>query len=126
MENLLLWLAVFLAGIAGGAFGSSVVSRVKNRRRELVVARTRILAGVKEWHEQEILRQLLPAIDTINNEMNKSFGRLAPALEKLLIHIRDDKVRKQGPRKELPDRVVVGPTLAALSMVCGENEKRSE
>ena len=93
MENLTLWAPVFLAGIGAGALIASVLPLLrlaKKRRLELESARARILAGVKEKHDQEILREIFRATDALNGEINKSLQRLRASTERLSIRLGDD------------------------------------
>ncbi len=93
MENLILWAPVFIAGIAVGAIITSVLPRLwvaKKRRTELIQARARILASIKENHEQEILREIFQATEALSGELNKSLRRLLDSMERLLVQVRDD------------------------------------
>ncbi len=94
MENLLFWVPVFLAGIVVGVLSAPLLQRVwpvKNPRAELVTARTRILAGIKEKHEQEILREVFQVAETLDGEIKQSLHSVVEKLEKLLIQVGEER-----------------------------------
>ncbi|MBM4297685.1 MAG: hypothetical protein FJ143_08095, partial [Deltaproteobacteria bacterium] len=68
-------LLIFLAGIAGGILIASIkpyLTAAKNRRTRLVAARARMLADLKEKHEEEILDEALRTTAAIKGELDKS------------------------------------------------------
>ena len=89
MEILLFWSPVFIAGIAVGMLIKSFWPRqwsAKKRHTELVNARVRILAGVKEKHEEEMLREIFQATDALRGELNKSHRRLLDVPRRQPLH----------------------------------------
>ncbi len=107
MEILLDWSPVFLAGMALGILIKSLLPRqwpAKKRRTELVNARARVLAGVKEKHEQEILREIFQATDALRGELNKSHRRLLDVMDTLLLQVDDDsKTQNKTPTLRLSE-----------------------
>ncbi|HET8562896.1 MAG TPA: hypothetical protein VFM35_03370 [Candidatus Binatia bacterium] len=90
--DLLLWAPVFIAGIAVGAFAATLVYSVrlsKERRTQLVAARARIIAGIKEEREEEILGEIFQATEALKNEIHQSLTRFRKAVEPLLAQTRD-------------------------------------
>jgi hypothetical protein len=70
---------LFSAGIAGGILIMMIVSSFrldKRRRSELVVTRARVIADIKEQHDQEILHAAFRTAEDIQGELNKSLQRL--------------------------------------------------
>jgi hypothetical protein len=85
-------LLAFVAGIGAGlATGIALVSlkpyvfAAKKRRTELVVARSRILTGIKEKHEEEILDEAFRTTEAIKGELDKSLQTLRRALNAVMI-----------------------------------------
>ncbi|HET7003994.1 MAG TPA: hypothetical protein VFK65_00780 [Candidatus Binatia bacterium] len=73
----------FAAGIGVGIALASLKPYIfigKKRRTELVVARRRILAGIKEKHEKEILDEAFRTTDAIKGELDKSLQTLQRTL----------------------------------------------
>jgi hypothetical protein len=94
MDNLTLRLPVFMAGVAVGALVTSVLPRLwnhKKRRMELLEARARILTGIKEKHEQEMLREIFQAKDALYGELSKSLNLLRDSAERLLGEVKDER-----------------------------------
>ena len=76
-------LLLFSAGITGGILISSLVPyfrAAKKQRTEMVAARTRILADIKEKHEEEILHEAFRTTEAIRSELNKSAQMLRKTL----------------------------------------------
>ena len=70
---------LFSAGIAGGILITMIVSffRVdKGRRPDLAVTRARVLADIKERHDQEILHAAFRTTEDIQGELDKSLQQL--------------------------------------------------
>src|SRR6266545_4852068 len=68
-------LLIFSAGITGGVLVTMIkpiLSAAKRRRTELVAARTRILADMKEQHDKEILHEAFRATEAIRGELDKT------------------------------------------------------
>jgi hypothetical protein len=92
-------LLIFSAGITGGVLISMIkpiVSAAKRRRTELVAARTRILADMKEQHDKEILHEAFRATEAIRGELDKT----RETLRKTLITVLEpDDDRHHGQHK---------------------------
>jgi hypothetical protein len=88
MEN---WTHCSLAFAAGIGVGIALVSlkpivfAAKKRRTELVAARSRILAGIKEKHEEEILDEAFRTTEAIKGELDKSLQTLQRTLNAVMI-----------------------------------------
>src|SRR4030065_1932867 len=97
MENVLIGVAVFCAGILVGAVLSSISSRRLDpgkHRTELTNARERILAGLKQNHEKEIMREIFRATDALNGELDHSLRLLTKSMEKLLVEVREKRLEQ--------------------------------
>jgi hypothetical protein len=80
-------LLLFLAGITGGIFIAGIkpyLHAAKKKRTELVTARVRILAGIKEKHEEEILDEAFRTTEAIRGELNQSLQTLRKTLTTVL------------------------------------------
>jgi hypothetical protein len=76
-------LLLFSAGITGGILVTMIkpiLSAAKRRRTELVAARSRILAGMKEQHDKEILDEAFRATEEIRGELDKTRETLRKTL----------------------------------------------
>jgi len=88
MEN---WTNCSLAFAAGIGVGIALVSlkpyifAAKKRRTELVAARSRILAGIKEKHQEEILDEAFRTTEAIKGELDKSLQTLQRTLNAVMI-----------------------------------------
>jgi len=80
------WTSCLLAFAAGVVAGIALISlkpyifAAKKRRTELVTARSRILAGIKEKHEEEILDEAFRTTEAIKGELDKSLQTLRRTL----------------------------------------------
>lgn len=95
MENVLIGVAVFCAGILVGVILSSISSRRLDpgkHRTELTNARERILAGLKQNHEKEIMREIFRATDALNGELDHSLRLMTKSMEKLLVEVREERL----------------------------------
>lgn len=95
MENTLIGLAVFCAGILVGVILSSISSRrhvPRKHKTELITARERILAGLKQNHEKEIMREIFRATDALNGEIDHSLRLMTKSMEKLLVEVREERL----------------------------------
>ncbi len=95
MENTLIGLAVFCAGIGVGGILSSILSRrhvPRKPKTELISARQRILAGLKQNHEKEIMREIFRATDALNGELDRSLRLMTKSMEKLLVEVREERL----------------------------------
>ena len=81
-------LLLFSAGIAGGILISKLelyFRTAKKQRSEIVATRTRILADIKEKHNEEILHEAFRTTEAIRSELNKS----AQLLRKTLLTVKE-------------------------------------
>jgi hypothetical protein len=80
-------LLIFSAGITGGILISKLEPyfRAKKQRTEIVAARTRILADIKEKHDEEILHEAFRTTEAIRSELDKS----AQLLRKTLLTVKE-------------------------------------
>lgn len=100
MGHVMLWVSIFIMGMAAGTIVTALLGHFameKSRRTELVLARSRILAGVKEQHEREILDEIFNAAKAIDVEINSSLRRLLDRVEKLLVQLREDRGSASPP-----------------------------
>ena len=87
MDDWISDLLIFCAGLAGGVLVASVkpyLSAAKTRRTQLVAARTRMLADLKEKHDEEILEQAFRTTEAIKGELDKSLDTLRKTLDTML------------------------------------------
>jgi hypothetical protein len=87
MDNWISDLLIFCAGIAAGVLITTVrplLSVAKRRRSEMVAARARMLADIKEKHEEEILDEAFRAAQEIRGELDKSMETLRKTLNAVL------------------------------------------
>ncbi|MBF8254019.1 MAG: hypothetical protein HW373_714 [Deltaproteobacteria bacterium] len=87
MEDWISDLLIFCAGIAGGVLIASTkpyLSAAKTRRTQLVAARARMLAELKEKHDEEILDQAFRTTEAIRGELDKSLDTLRKTLNTVL------------------------------------------
>jgi|SRR6266550_2832499 len=92
-------LLLFSAGIAGGYLITNIkpyFRATKQQRIAMVAARTRILADVKDRHEEEILHEALRTTEAIRGELNKSLQ----TLRKTLIAVLDPVTEQPGAQQE--------------------------
>jgi hypothetical protein len=83
MEDWISDLLIFAAGVAGGVLLCSIqpfLAASKSRRTEMAEARARMLADLKEKHEEEILDQALRTTEAIKGELDKSLDTLRKTL----------------------------------------------
>jgi len=87
MDDWISDLLIFCAGLAGGVLVASVkpyLSAAKTRRTQLVAARARMLADLKEKHDGEILEQAFRTTEAIKGELDKSLDTLRLTLDTML------------------------------------------
>jgi hypothetical protein len=87
MDDWISDLLIFCAGLAGGVLVASVkpyLSAAKTRRTQLVAARARMLADLKEKHDEEILEQAFRTTEAIKGELDKSLDTLRMTLDTML------------------------------------------
>ena len=83
MDDWISDLLLFSAGIAAGILITSIkplISSGKRQRTELVMARARVLAGIKEKHEEEILDEAFRTTQAIRSELDQSLATLRKTL----------------------------------------------
>ena len=87
MDNWISDLLIFCAGIAAGVLFTTVqplLSVAKRKRTAMVAARARMLADIKEKHEEEILDEAFRAAQEIRGELDKSMETLRKTLNAVL------------------------------------------
>ena len=86
METWLSEAVIFVAGVASGILLAAIWLRVSAaaKRRDLNSARRRILAGVKETHDKEILDEAFRATEALRGELFKSLYRLRASMNVVL------------------------------------------
>ena len=87
METWIPDLVIFVAGIALGMLIALVIpgrTTTKKQTTELVAARTRMLADIKEKHNEEILDQAFRITEAIRGELDKSVTTLRKTLDAVL------------------------------------------
>jgi hypothetical protein len=102
MDDWISDLLIFSAGVTGGILVSIIVSCLRTNQRQrtdLVETRTRILADIKEQHEQEILHAAVRTAEDIRGELHKS----ALTLQKALLAARDPVPMPEEPRDPTAD-----------------------
>lgn len=84
------WLSlalIFLAGIVSGILIATFWLRFsagRNRREDLTTVRRRILAGIRESHEEEILHEAFRATDDLRTELFKTLHRVRASMNIML------------------------------------------
>lgn len=92
-------IAIFSAGTAVGYFIAALLEYFRLARRdrtEKLIARSRIIAGIKKQHEQEVLEQIFQTVEAIHTDTEESLKHLIDSVEDLLLVIQD----KQGDRRK--------------------------
>jgi uncharacterized membrane-anchored protein YhcB (DUF1043 family) len=87
MDNWIPELVIFVAGIAVGMLIALVIparTPTKKQTTELVAARTRMLADIKEKHNEQILDQAFRTTEAIRGELDKSLITLRKTLDAVL------------------------------------------
>lgn len=83
MQNWFSVALIFLAGIGSGILIATIWTRLsaaKKRRNDLTTVRRRILAGIRETHDEEILHEAFRATDDLRTELFKSLHRLRASM----------------------------------------------
>lgn len=83
MDDWISDLLIFSAGVTGGILISMIAGILRagrENRNDLVSARSRILEGVKEQHDQEILHAAVRTAEDLRGELHKSALTLQKAL----------------------------------------------
>ena len=87
MDDWISDLLIFCAGVAGGVLTTSIkpyFTAAKQRRTALVAARARMLADIKEKHDEEILDEAFRTTEAIRGELDKSLDTLRKTLNAVL------------------------------------------
>jgi hypothetical protein len=102
--NLTYWLFGFITGVAAGSLATSVLTQLKGRKNtpELIDVRQRILAGVKQQHEQDIRREIFQTTEALRGELKKSLHRLVNLTERVLEQVHEGATSKSD--QELGDK----------------------
>ena len=80
-------LLIFSAGIAGGILITTIrpiVNAAKQRRTEMFAQRARILASIKEKHDEEMLHKAFETTEAIRSELRSSLQTLRNTLMTVL------------------------------------------
>ena len=88
MESWISYLVVFALGVEVGILLITLkpyLSAAQTKRTEMVAARRRILAGMKEKHEEEILDEAFRTTAAIKGELDKSLQTLRRTLNAVMI-----------------------------------------
>ena len=111
-------LLAFWAGIGAGiAVGVALVSfkpyvfAAKKKRTELVVARSRMLADIKEKHEEEILDEAFRTTEAIKGELEQSLQTLRRTLNTVMIPT-DAESPQDKTITQLSNPVKSGPSVS--------------
>ena len=91
-------LIIFSAGIAGGILITQLkpyLNKARANRTAMVAARTRILADMKDRHNEEILSEAFRTADAIRGELAKSLQTLRKTLAAAI-----DPAPQASPRRE--------------------------
>jgi hypothetical protein len=87
MDDWISDLLIFSAGIAGGVLLTSIkpfLAASRNRRTAMAAARARMLADLKERHDEEILDQAFRTTEAIKGELDKSLDTLRKTLSAVM------------------------------------------
>ena len=87
MEDWISDLLIFSAGITGGILITSIkpiLSAARMRRTQIVATRARMLADIKEKHDEEILDQAFRTAEAIRRELDQSLDALRKTLNAVL------------------------------------------
>ena len=105
MDDWISDLLIFSAGIAGGILITCIkpyLTMAKKRRTQLVAARARMLADIKEKHEEEILDEALRTTEAIRGELDKSLETLRRTLNAVAPTPEEPENHRVGPVAQLP------------------------
>jgi len=103
-------LLLFFAGITGGILIAGIkpyLDVAKKKRTELIAARARILAGMKEKHDEEILHEAFRTTEGISGELNKSLQTLRKTLTTVLDPVNSQRSAERtetAPRSDPMER----------------------
>jgi hypothetical protein len=102
LANLTCGLFGFVAGVAAGSLATALLPHLKGGKKDqpqVVDARQRILAGLKQQHEQDIRREIFQTTEALRGELQKSLHRLVNLTERVLeqVHEESDSKKDQHP-----------------------------
>lgn len=92
-------ITIFVAGTTVGYFIATLLEHfrlAKRDRTEKVIVRSRIIAGIRQQHEQEVLQQIFQTVDAIHTDTEKSLSHLRNSIEDLLLATQE----MQGNRRK--------------------------
>jgi len=102
MDDWISDLLIFSAGVAAGILFTNIKPLIifsKKQRTELVMARTRILADIKEKHEEEILDEAFRTTQAIRSELDQSLAALRKTLNAVVTpSSRPETVERHEPK----------------------------
>ena len=100
MQNWLSEVFIFVTGLASGVLLAVIWLRFSaaRRGRDVSAARRRILAGVKETHDKEILDEAFRATEALRSELFKSLYRLRASMNVVLQE--DEELTPVNPASE--------------------------
>jgi hypothetical protein len=100
VQDWLYELLIFVAGLVSGISLATIWLRVStdNTRRDLRAARRRVLAGIKESHDQEILDEAFRATEALRSELFRSLYRLRASIN--VIFGTDEEQKPANPVAE--------------------------
>src|SRR5258706_13115265 len=87
MDDWISDLLIFAAGVAAGILITSIKPLIvsgKKQGTDLVMARTRMLAGIKEKHEEEILDEALRTPQPIRTELRQPLATVCKTFNTLV------------------------------------------
>jgi hypothetical protein len=101
-------LLIFSAGIACGiliAHLKPYLRTARMKRTEMVAARARILADLKERHNEEILHEAFRTTEAIRGELAKSLQTLRKTVTTVLNPVTEPRGGESGPTIQLTDPI---------------------
>jgi len=101
-------LLIFSAGVTGGiliAHLKPYLQSARIKRTEMVAARTRILADLKERHNEEILHEAFRTTEAIRGELTKSLQTLRKTVTTVLDPVTQPGSGESGPTIQLSDPI---------------------
>lgn len=101
-------LLLFSSGVAGGILITILIpslSAAQKRRAHLARARRRMLTGIKQHHDEEILEEAFRTTEAIRGELDKSLKTLRKTLDTVLEPAGDpDNPSPHPAESSKPDR----------------------
>ena len=105
-------LLIFSAGIAGGiliAYVKPYLPSAGIKRTEMFAAQARILADLKERHDEEILHEAFRTTEAIRGELAKSLQTLRKTVTTVLDPVTEPHSGDSGPTIQLTDPIESQP-----------------